>query len=134
MDAVARYCAASEAQDMDGLVATLSDRPALVSPVSGRMTFRGRDDLRVLLGHVYGLLGALRWDVVPGEGPRRVALAEARIAGLRLTDAMVFELDGEGRIAVIRPHLRPWLALTVFAALLGPRLLRHPGVIRRALA
>ena len=134
MDAVGRYCAASEARDIDGLLGTLSDEPSLVSPVSGRMVFRGRDDLRVLLGHVYGMLGELRWEVLPGEGSRRVAIAECRLLGLRLTDAMVFELDADGRIAVIRPHLRPWLALTIFAALLGPRMLRRPGVIRRALA
>ena len=33
----------------------------------------------------------------------------------------------------IRPHLRPWLAITLFALLLGPKIARHPGVLRRAL-
>jgi hypothetical protein len=33
----------------------------------------------------------------------------------------------------IRPHLRPWLALTVFAIKLGPKVARHPGVVMRAL-
>ncbi len=51
-----------------------------------------------------------------------------------MTDAMVFDLDSEGRIERISPHLRPWLALTVFALILGPKVGRHPGVVRRALA
>jgi hypothetical protein len=46
---------------------------------------------------------------------------------------MVFELDDDGRIARIRPHLRPWLALTVLALRLGPTIARRPGVVWRAL-
>jgi hypothetical protein len=46
---------------------------------------------------------------------------------------MVFELAPDGRIRRIGPHLRPWLALTVFAARLGPKVARRPGVIGRAL-
>jgi hypothetical protein len=46
---------------------------------------------------------------------------------------MVLELSGDGRIRRIRPHLRPWLAVTVFAIRLGPKVARHPGVILRAL-
>ena len=50
-----------------------------------------------------------------------------------ITDAMVLELDDAGLIVRIRPHLRPWLAITLFALLLGPKIARHPGVVRRAL-
>jgi hypothetical protein len=46
---------------------------------------------------------------------------------------MVLELDERGDIQRIRPHLRPWLSLTVLALLLGPRIARHPGVLVRAL-
>jgi hypothetical protein len=46
---------------------------------------------------------------------------------------MIFELASDGRIDRIRPHLRPWLALTVFALMLGPRVARHPGLVWRAL-
>ena len=133
MDAVERYCAASAAGDIDALVESLADEPRVVSPISGRMVFRGREDARILLGAVYDVLSDLRWTTRVAEGRDRVVLAEARIAGIRLTDAMVFELADDGRIQTVRPHLRPWLALTVFAALLGPRVLRHPGIVRRAL-
>jgi hypothetical protein len=46
---------------------------------------------------------------------------------------MAFDLDDEGRISRIRPHLRPWLATTLFALLLGPQVARHPRVVWRAL-
>jgi len=133
MDAVERYCTASQTGDIDALVESLADDARVVSPISGRMVFRGREDARILLGAVYDVLSDLRWTTRVGEGRDRVVLAEARIAGIRLTDAMVFELAQDGRIQTVRPHLRPWLALTVFAALLGPRVLRHPGIVRRAL-
>jgi hypothetical protein len=132
-DAVSTYCAASEAADMDGLMATLAPDAELVSPISGRMVFRGHDDLRILLTAVYGSLNGLRWTEDVGQDGLRVAIAEARVGPLRLTDAMVFDVGADGLITKVRPHLRPWLALTLLAAILGPKVGRHPGVVRRAL-
>lgn len=60
-------------------------------------------------------------------------LGEARIAGLRLGDAMVLELDARGRIRRIRPHLRPWLALSALALRLLYELRSHPRLFLRAL-
>jgi hypothetical protein len=132
-DAVDRYCAASEAGDIDALMRTLADEVAVVSPISGRMVFRGREDVAHLLGAVYGSLSDLRWTDRVGEGDVRVALGETRIGPVRMTDAMVFHLAPDGRIRRVAPHLRPWLALTLFAAVLGPKVARRPGVVRRAL-
>ena len=60
-------------------------------------------------------------------------VGDAAIGPVRLGDAMVFELADDGRIKTIRPHLRPWLALTLFALVLGPKVARHPGIVLRAL-
>ena len=132
-DAVAAFLAATKARDIDRMVSALAPDAELASPLFGRMVFRGRDDLRVLLGAVYGGLSNLVWREVIGEGTTRVAISDARIAGVTITDAMVLELDDAGLIVRIRPHLKPWLALTLFALLLGPKIARHPGVLRRAL-
>jgi hypothetical protein len=133
-DAIARYRVATEANDVDAMMATMAPDIELVSPISGRMVFRGEADVRILLTAVYGTLSRLRWTNSVGEGESRVAVGEAYVAGIRMTDAMVFDLDSEGRIRRISPHLRPWLALTVFALILGPKVGRHLGVVRRALA
>jgi hypothetical protein len=133
-DAVSRYCAATEAGDVDAFMATMAPDVEVVSPISGRMVFRGEEDVRFLLSAVYGTLAKVNWTKVVGDGENRVAVGETRIAGIGMTDAMVFELDSEGRIRRIGPHLRPWLALSVFALLLGPKVARRPGVVRRALA
>jgi hypothetical protein len=112
---------------------TLSPDVEVVSPISGRMVFRGHDDVRILLKAVYESLNDLHWTQAVGDGEQRVVLGQMRVGRVRMTDAMVFELAPDGRIRRISPHLRPWLALTLFAALLGPKVARHPGVVRRAL-
>ena len=132
-DAVGVFCDATVANDVDRIVSTLAPDVELLSPLSGRMVFRGRDDLRVLLGAVYGGLSGLTWREIIGAGTTRVAVSDGRIAGVTITDAMVLDLDDAGLIVRIRPHLRPWLAITLFALLLGPKIARHPGVLRRAL-
>jgi hypothetical protein len=133
VDAVAVFCDATRTNDVDKMLTALAPDAELVSPLSGRMVFRGRDDLRVLLGAVYGGLSNVVWREVIGDGATRVAVSDSRIAGVTITDAMVLELDDTGLIVRIRPHLRPWLAITLFALLLGPKIARHPGVLRRAL-
>jgi len=102
VDAVATFCDATRANDVDRIVSTLAPDAELLSPLSGRMVFRGRDDLRVLLGAVYGGLSGLTWREVIGEGTTRVAVSDARIAGVTITDAMVLELDDAGLIVRIR--------------------------------
>jgi hypothetical protein len=133
MDAIARYRAASEANDIDGVMATLAPDAEVVSPISGRMVFRGEEDVRVLLSAVYGSLSGLRWRQEIGDGAVRVVVGDAAVGPLTLGDAMLFELAEDGRIKRIRPHLKPWLALTLFALILGPKVGRHPAIVRRAL-
>jgi hypothetical protein len=132
-DAVARYRAASDVSDIEGLLEALAPDVELVSPLSGRMVFRGKDDLRVLLGAVYGSITGLRWHEEVGDERLRVVLGDARVGPFRLGDAMVCELAADGRIRRIRPHLRPWVALTLLALKLAPRMGRHPDVLWRAL-
>jgi len=132
-DAISRYISASERDDIEALMSACAPDVELVSPLSGHMVFKGEGDVRVLLAAVYGSLNGLRWTQSLGEGKDRVAVGEARLLGVRLTDAMVFELAPDGRIRCIRPHLRPWLALTLFALVLGPHVARRPGMAWRAL-
>jgi len=131
-DAVRRFCAAAAADDLDGVIATLAADAELVSPLSGRLVFRGREDLRILLGAVYSTLDGLRWEDPIAQGQAASAVAVATAGGLRVDDALLFELNPQGEIAHLRPHLRPWLATTLFALLLGPKVARHPAVLWRA--
>jgi hypothetical protein len=130
---VDRYLAAAQSNDIDALVETLADNPELVSPLSGRMVFRGRDDLRVLLRVVYGSLRGTRWQEPVRDGNRCVVLGESRVGLAHRYDVTVFELADDGRIQRIRPFVRPWLALSVDALVVGPKMALHLGVVWRAL-
>jgi hypothetical protein len=132
-DAIDRYCRATEANDIESLASTLSAQVELVSPLSGRMVFRGIEDVTLLATQVYGSMRELRWTERFGDGERQVAIGEGRVGPFRLSDAMAFELAPDGRIARIRPHLRPWLATTWFALVLGPKLAPHAAMLLRAL-
>jgi hypothetical protein len=132
-DTVAMFCAGARTNDVNGMIAALAPDAELISPLVGRMVFRGHEDLRVLLDAAFGSLRGLHWREYIGDGQTRVAVSEARIGGVEITDAMVVELDDAGRIQRLRPHLRPWLALTLFAVRLGLKLGRHPSVVGRAL-
>src|SRR3978361_550700 len=88
-DALSRYCAATEAGDVDGFMATMAPDVEVVSPISGRMVFRGEEDIRFLLSAVYGTLGELNWTKIVGDGESRVAVGEARIAGSGMAGAVV---------------------------------------------
>jgi hypothetical protein len=132
-DAIDRYLAASETNDIDALIETLTPDAEVISPISGRMVFRGKDDLRILLTAVYGSLKGLRWHREVADGDTHVVIGDASVGPLKVGDAMVFELADDGRINRISPHLRPWLALTLFALVLGPKVARHPRVVQRAL-
>src|SRR5690348_5651674 len=118
-DAVERYRHATEAGDVEGFMAVLADDAELVSPISGRMVFRGHDDLRVLFVAVYGTLSGLVWRQQARDGQIALLRGEARVGRFRLGDAMIFELAPDGRIRRIRPHFRPWLGSTAFALAIG---------------
>jgi len=132
-DAVDTYRKASEANDIEAMMAVIAPDAELVSPIAARGVFRGTADLRVLLGAVYGTVRDLCWVEEIGEGRSRVVIGECRIGPLRMSDAMAFDLGDDGRIRRIRPHLRPWLATSLFALLLIPQVGRHPGLVLRTL-
>jgi hypothetical protein len=131
-DVIARYRAATEARDIDAIMATFEPDAELLSPISGRMVFRGAEDLRVLTAAVYGTIEP-RWVEEGGSGRLRLLIGGGRVGPFRVDDAMVLELSERGLIQRIRPHFRPWLGLTAFAIAVGPKMLRHPGVMVRAL-
>jgi hypothetical protein len=130
-DAVFRYRAASETGDMPGLLATLAPNVELISPLSGRMVFRGKDDVGALLAVVYGGLSGWQWHDPIGADTTQVLVGAGRVGPFGLGDAMVVEVSGDGLIRRLRPHLRPWLGTTFFALVLVPKL--RPAIILRAL-
>ncbi|MGW4126378.1 nuclear transport factor 2 family protein [Nocardia sp. NPDC004711] len=133
-DVIARFCAATTTGDVDAVIGTLAADAELVSPLAGHAVFRGHDDLRVVFSILLPALTGFTWYHVVRGDSTAVAVAEARVLGVRIGDAMMIEQDTDGRIRRLTPHVRPWLGLTLLAVVLGPKLVRHPAVVRRAFA
>ena len=131
-DVVAQYESASAAADIDALMKTLAPDAELVSPLVGSGVIRGHGDLRILFDAVYTSLHDLRWVERIGDDHRVVMIGEAKVGPFRIGDAAVIELAEDGLIRRIRPHLRPWLATTVFALRVLPKVAMHPGLVRRS--
>jgi hypothetical protein len=117
---------------MQALAATFAPNVELPSPLLGSFRFRGREDVLGILSAVYALLGKTTWEAPVGTGTQRLAIAHSTVLGIHIDDAMVFELNDEGYISVVRPHLRPRLATLVFMLALGPRVATKPGMVLRA--
>ena len=126
------FRAAWEANDLDRFLDTLAPDAELVSPLLARGVVRGKQDLRLLFAAIFGSMSQLRWTEEIMDGDRGFMLAQARVGPFRIDNALMFELDPDGRIQRLRPHLRPWLASTWFALTFGARVARHPGIVRRA--
>ncbi len=126
------FRAAWEANDLDRFLDTLAPDAELVSPLLARGVVRGKQDLRLLFAAIFGSMSQLRWTEEIMDGDRGFMLAEARVGPFRIDNALMFELDPDGRIRRLRPHLRPWLASTWFALAFGAKVARHPGIVRRA--
>ena len=131
-DAVVHFLAATEANDMAGLSSTLAPDVTLPSPLIGSAVFKGRDDVVAVLSIVYATIRDVHWEAPIGQGMQRLAIAQARVAGLRIDDAMVFEVGADGLITRVRPHLRPLLATFALFLMIGPRVATRPGLVLRA--
>ncbi|MHA3024304.1 nuclear transport factor 2 family protein [Mycobacterium sp. BMJ-28] len=135
-DVVSRFLAAVAAGDTDAVIDTMAPDAQMITPLSGRAVIRGHSDLRVVFDALLPALAAnLQWRsrFGPNGAGATIAIADTRLAGVRVHDAMLIEQDGDGRIRRVTPHVRPLLGLFASALILGPKLIRHPGVLRRAL-
>lgn len=113
---------------------TMTENAEMVTPLSNRAVVQGRDDLRVVFAAFLPVLSRdLHWRIRVGDAHTTVAVADARIGGMRVEDAMLIEHDADGRILRVTPHVRPWLGLTVSALVMGPKLMLHPRTMRRAM-
>jgi hypothetical protein len=129
---VTRYREAFEARDLDAIVESLAPDVVIHSPISRRVTFRGREEARRLFEIVLDLLGETRYTHELADGDVRVAVFHAQLAGREMHEVQVMRLDAEGRVKDLTLFLRPLPGITALAAALGPRLARRKG--RRAAA
>ncbi len=127
MDAVAVWRAAGESRDAARAVTALSADVTLISPITERFTFRGREQVGTLLEVALAEIDGVTYTDQAGDGPLVALFYEARIGAARIFEAQRLRLDGEGLITEITLYVRPLPALTLLMNRLGPELARRNG-------
>lgn len=131
----ARYRAAAEAHDVEGVIDTLAPDVVLHSPITERVGFHGHAEMRELLGSVFESLTEIRYTHDVGDERTRALFVRAKVAGQSVEEAMRIELDEHARITAISLFFRPLPGLAALASTLGPRVVeRRHGRARAVLA
>ncbi|WP_433126148.1 nuclear transport factor 2 family protein [Micromonospora sp. CA-240977] len=131
--AVAAWRAAGEAGDAEAAVAALSPGVTLLSPITERFTFQGRQQVRDLLEVALAAIDGITYTDQVAEGRTVALFYEAQVGGRRLGEAQRLRLRADGLISEITLFIRPLPALTLLMTRLGPELARRnrqPGLAR----
>lgn len=129
-----RLRAAAEANDVDGVAATLAADVVLRSPITDRVTFHGREEVRGLLVSVFSTLREMHYIADVGDQRTRALFYTATVGRQHLEEAMRVELNSEQEIQTLTLFYRPLPGLTAFTAALAPRVARKHGPVRSFIA
>lgn len=130
----ARFRRAAEANDIGELLETLAPDVILHSPISDRLSFSGREEIRELLGSVFATISDIRYFADVGDEHTRALFYRAEVNGQPLEEATRIELDDDGQIREITLFFRPLPALATLTSALAPRVARRRGRTRAAVA
>jgi hypothetical protein len=120
-----RFRQAAEAHDVEGVIDTLASDVVLNSPITDRVTFRGRDEVRELLRTVFVTISDIRYFADIGDERTRALFYRANVNGEPLEEATRIELNEQGEIREITLFFRPLPGLATLTAALAPRMARR---------
>src|SRR2546423_1010387 len=103
----ARFRRAAEAHDIEDLIDTLAPDVVLHSPITDRVAFHGRDEVRELLGSVFATIEDIRYFADVGDMRTRALFYRASVNGQPLEEATRIELDDQQQIKEITLFFRP---------------------------
>lgn len=129
-----RFRQAAEAHDVEGVIDTLAPDVVLNSPITDRVTFRGRDEVRELLRTVFVTISDIRYFADIGDERTRALFYRANVHGEPLEEATRIELNEQGQIREITLFFRPLPGLATLTAALAPRMARKHGRFRAVVA
>lgn len=130
-----RYRRAGEAGDVDAILAVLSEDVVLHSPITNRLAFHGREEMRDLLEAVFETMTEIRYFADIGDDRQRALFFRARVGRQPIEECMRTELNDQGLISEITIAIRPLPGLAALAAALGPKVIaRRRGPLLAALA
>ena len=103
----ARFRRAEEAHDIEGVLETLAPDVVVRSPITDRVTFQGRDEVRELLRSVFATIDDISYFADIGDARTRALFYRANVNGEPLEEATRIELDDREQIREITLFFRP---------------------------
>jgi hypothetical protein len=131
-DAVRRWREAGERGDAELAATALAEGVVLISPLTNRFRFHGREQVTAVLTAAFGVITAIRFHTELGDPSTRALFYHGMVGDLAVEEAQLLRLDADGLIEELTLFGRPLPALTAVMHGLGPRLARQDG--RRWLA
>jgi len=130
----ARFRRAEEAYDIEGVLETLAPDVVVRSPITDRVTFQGRDEVRELLRSVFATIDDISYFADVGDARTRALFYRANVNGEPVEEAARIELDDNEQIREIILFFRPLPGLATLTAALVPRVARKHGRLRSIIA
>jgi hypothetical protein len=96
-----------EARDLTAATEAFAPGAVVRSPLTDRLTFNGREQIRVLLEVILEVFDGLRYTDELRAGDRAVLVAEARVAGSEIELVDHIQLDESGKIRELTVFFRP---------------------------
>jgi hypothetical protein len=122
--------AAFEARDHAAVVAAFAPDAVVRSPITGRVTFQGHEQIGALARVLLDVLQDIRYTDELRGADTAVLVARARVRGTDIELADHMRLDEHGKIRELTVFFRPMPAIAVAARALGAGLARRRSPIR----
>ena len=134
-EATVRMRRAAEAHDPDGVVEICAPDVVLNSPITARVSFLGREEVRGVLGSAFATIEDISYFADFGDHQTRALFFRARVGAQPIEEAMRVELDEAGQIREFTLFYRPLPGLAGFTTAMAPRVARsRHGRIRATIA
>jgi hypothetical protein len=124
---------AMEARDLEAVKDAFAPDAVLHSPLTGRLTFRGREQIGAICEIVLEAFEGLTYTEEVREGDAAFLVARARVDGQDIEIVDHLRLGPDGRISEFTVFFRPLPAAATALRLLGAGLGRRRGPLRGAL-
>jgi hypothetical protein len=127
VETVRHWCSAGEAGDIDLAMRSIATNVVLRSPLTDRLRFEGRDQVRQVLEAAYDSIDQMRFHTVVGQASIWGLFYTARVGTTPIEEAQLVRLDDHHKIVEVSLMIRPLTGLAAVMAALGPRMIRKQG-------
>jgi hypothetical protein len=123
----AAWRAAGENGDATAATACLAENIEVISPLTAKFRFRGRDQVHDMLAAAFTVISDIKFHTETGDESTRALFYYGRSGSQQLEEAQLLRFDDAGLITELTLFGRPLPGLTSVMAGIGPKLLRRQG-------